>query len=161
MNRPAALGNSDGKNVIVLGIGNRLMEDDGIGNDIVEELKRRKAFPSLRLLVGETDTDYCLDELEGTDHAILIDAANMGKEPCSVTVLSLKSILEELSFSRSSHHFDLLHALKQQNYKGDGMLLAVEACSIRYHYGLSSQMEAQFHHIVDEIGKHIENYLDL
>jgi len=160
MKQVAASGDNTIKNVVVLGIGNRLMEDDGVGNDIVEELKRRKAFPRLRLIAGETDTDYCLDELEGADHVILIDAAYMGEEPCSVSVLPLKNILEELSFSRSSHHFDLLHALKLQDYKGDGMLLAVEACSVRYHYGLSSQMEAQFNHIVDEIGKHIENYLE-
>lgn len=161
MKQTAASGDNRINNVVVLGIGNRLMEDDGVGNDIVEELKRRKAFPSLRLLAGETDTDYCLDELKEAEHAILIDASNMGGAPCSVTVLSLKNILEELSFSHSSHHFDLLQALKQQNYKGDGMLLAVEACSVRYHYGLTSQMEAQFNHIVDEIGKHIENYLGL
>ena len=161
MNQAAASGNNTIKNVIVLGIGNRLMEDDGVGNDIVEELKRRKAFPSLRLLAGETDTDYCLDEMEGAKHVILIDAANMGKEPGSVTVLSLKKILEELSFSHSSHHFDLLHVMKQQNYKGDGLLLAVEAYSIQYHLGLSSQMEAQLPRIVDEVSKHIKSYLGL
>lgn len=161
MNQAAALRNSDRKNIIVLGIGNRLMEDDGIGNDIVEELKRRGAFPYLRLLVGETDTDYCLDELEGADLAILIDAANRGEEPCSVTVLSLKDIFKELSFSHFSHHFDLLHGMKQQNYKSDGILLAIEACSIKYHFGLSSQMEAQFPRIVDDIIRHIENCLDL
>lgn len=148
-------------NVIILGIGNRLMEDDGVGNDIVEELKRRRAFPDIRLVAGETDTDYCLDVLEGAEQAIVIDAANRGEVPCSVTVLSLTNILKELSFSPFSHHFDLLHGMKQQNYKGDGIVLAVEACSITYHFGLSSQMEAQFYSIVDKIEKHIENYLDL
>ena len=155
------MGNSDMKNVIVLGIGNRLMEDDGIGNDIVEELKRREAFPGLRLLAGETDTEYCLDELDGADFVILIDAADMGEEPCSITMFSLKDILKELSFSRFAHHLDLLHRMKQQNYKGDGILLAVEACSIRYHFGLSSEMEVQFPRIVDDITRHIENCLDL
>lgn len=149
------------RQAVVLGIGNRLMGDDGIGNDIVEELKRREAFPGLMVLAGETDTDYCMKELEGADNVILIDAANMGNEPCSVTVLPLRSILGELSFLRFSHHFDLLRAMKQQNYQGDGMLLAVEACSIQYRLGLSTQMKAQFPRIVDEIEKYIENYLSL
>lgn len=161
MNGMAESENRNKKSVVVLGIGNRLMEDDGVGNAIVEELCRRKAFPDLRLVAGETDIDYCLDVLEGADHAILIDASHMGKEPCTVTVLSLKKILEELTFSRLSHHFNLLHALKQQNYKGDGLLLAVEACSIQYHMGLSSHMEAQFDNIVDIVYKCIENYVDL
>jgi hydrogenase maturation protease len=149
------------KKTVVLGIGNRLMEDDGIGNEIVEELRRRDVFPGLRLIAGETDTDYCLDEMEGADHVILTDAANMGTEPCSVTVLPLRDIIRELPSSSSAHHFDLLHGMKQRNYKGDGILLAVEACSIRYHLGMSPQMKAQFPRIVDEIEKYIENYLDL
>lgn len=149
------------KKGIVLGIGNRLMEDDGIGNEIVVELIRRKAFPGLRLFAGETDIDFCLDVLEGADQVILIDASNAGKEPCSVTALPLKDILQGLSLLCFSHHFDLLHGLKQRNYQGDGMLLAVEACSIQYHFGLSSQMEARFPRIVDEIYKHIENYINL
>jgi len=161
MSRTAVLGNCDGKNVIVLGIGNRLMGDDGIGNCVVEELIRRNALPGLRLIVGETDTDYCLDELEDADNVILIDASSQGRESCSVTMLSLKDILRELPFSHYPHHFDLLHAMKQQNYKGDGILLTVEACSIQYHFGLSSQMEKQFSGIVDEIYKNIVNYIDL
>lgn len=154
------MGNRDMRNVIVLGIGNRLMEDDGIGNDIVEELKRREAFPGLRLVAGETDADYCLDVLEGSDLVVLIDAANRGEEPCSVTALPLKDILIELPFSRFAHHFDLLHGMKQRNYKGDGVLIAIEACSIKYHFGLSSQMKAQFPRIVDDVIQHIENCLD-
>jgi len=155
------IGKQPMENVTVMGIGNRLMEDDGVGNDIVEEMKRREAFPGLRLLAGETDTEYCLNELEGADFVILIDAANRGEEPCSVTELSLKDILMELEFPRFPHHFDLLHGMKQQNYKGDGILLAIEASSIRYHFGLSPQMEAQFPRIVDDIVQHIENYLNL
>lgn len=155
------MGNNVMKNVIVLGIGNRLMEDDGIGNEIVDELRRRDAFPGLQLIAGETDTDYCLDVLEGADHVILIDAAKKGEKPCSITALPLKDILRELVIFRSPHHINVLHGMKQQNYKGDGILLAVEACSVRYHFGLSPRMEEEFPRILDEIYKHIENYLNL
>lgn len=137
------------------------MEDDGVGNAIVEELIRQKAFPGLRLFAGETDIDFCLDALKGSDQLFLIDASYTGKEPCSVTSFSLKDMIKELPPFCFSHHFDLLHALKQQDYKGDGMLLTVEACSVQYHFGLSSQMEEQFPRIVDEIYKHIENYINL
>ena len=147
--------------VVILGIGNRLMEDDGVGNDIVEELKRKEAFPGLRMLAGETDTEYCLKELEGADTAILIDAANMGNEPCSVSVLPLGNILEKRALPRFSHHHDLLHGMKLQNYQGDGILVAVEVCSVQHRFGLSPQMREQFPRIVDEIKQLIESYLNL
>jgi hydrogenase maturation protease len=102
-----------------------------------------------------------MTELEGSDILILIDAAAMGNEPCTVAVLPLGRILTELPYSGFSHHYDLLHAMKLQNYQGDGILLAVEACSIRYRFGLSPQMQAQLPRIVDEVDKHIENFFSL
>lgn len=149
------------KKGIILGIGNRLMEDDGVGNEIVEELIRRNAFPGHCLYAGETDIDFCLDALEGADLVILIDASNTGNEPCSVSAIPLKDLLTEMPSFCFPHHFDLLHALKQQGYQGDGILLTVEACSIQYHYGLSSEMEEQFPGITDTVYKFIENYIDM
>lgn len=149
------------KQAIVLGIGNRLMGDDGIGNCVVEELVRRKAFPDLRLIVGETDTDYCLDILENADNVILIDAANQGAEPCSVTVFSIADILKERSSSFYPHNFDLIHAMKGQPYGREGILIAIEACSITYRLGLSPRMQEQFPRIVDHVYQHIEAYINL
>ncbi len=148
------------KQVVVLGIGNRLMGDDGIGNCVVEELIRRNALPGLRLIVGETDTDYCLDELEDADNVILIDAASQGREPCSVSVFSIADIMKELPSSFCPHNFDLIHALKSQPFGREGILIAIEACSITYRHGLSPGMEEQFPRIVAHVYQRIETYLN-
>lgn len=149
------------KNAIVLGIGNRLMGDDAIGNLIVDELKRRNTFPGLRILAGETDTDYCLDALEGADPVILIDASSLGTKPCSVTVFPLGSMITKLPASPFSHHYNLIYAMKQQRYEGEGILIAVEACSVTFRNELSPRMEEEFPRIVDEVSQHIETFLGL
>jgi len=149
------------KQSVVLGIGNRLMGDDGIGNCVVEELIRRNAFPDLRLIVGETDTDYCIDELKDADNVILIDASNQGREPCSVTVFSIADTIKELSSSLCPHNFSLIHAMKRQTFRREGILIAIEACSITYRLGLSPGMQEQFPRIVDHVYQRIETYLNL
>lgn len=143
-----------------MGIGNRLMGDDGIGNCVVEELIRRNAFPGLRLIVGETDTDYCLGELEDAGNVILIDAASQEKEPCSVTVFPIADIIKERSSSFYPHNFDLIHAMKMQPFEREGILIAIEACSIAYRFGLSPGMQEQFPGIVDHVCQHIETHLN-
>ena len=52
------------KEVLVLGIGNRLMMDDGIGVLVVEELKKRNTNPYIRYIIGETDTYFCMNQME-------------------------------------------------------------------------------------------------
>lgn len=46
------------KELLVLGIGNILMMDDGIGVYIVEELKNRNTNPCIRYVIGETDVFF-------------------------------------------------------------------------------------------------------
>lgn len=144
---------------VVLGMGNRLMGDDGIGNYVVEELKRQNAFPGLRMSAGETDVDYCMDELRDSCRVILIDAAHMGAAPCSVAVIPLGDVLRELPLSFSAHHLDLLQYLRQY-HREEGILIAIEACSVEWRFGLSREMEKRFPGIVAEVTLHLKNWLN-
>jgi hydrogenase maturation protease len=52
------------KKVIVVGIGSRLMTDDGVGVLLVEDLAPYFSdSPLIKLIPGETDVDYCLFEM--------------------------------------------------------------------------------------------------
>ncbi len=140
-----------------------MMGDDGVGNYIVEELIRRNNLPGLRLIAGETDAEYCLEALKDANPVILIDASDLGSEPCSVAVVPLKDAFKDLPGSSFSHQHNLIYAVKQRLDKPgeDGILIAVEVCSINCRFGLSPRMEAEFSRITDEVLQHIETYLSL
>jgi len=144
---------------VVLGMGNRLMGDDGIGNYVVEELQRQNTFPGLRMVAGETDPDYCMDELRDASRVILIDAASMVAEPGAVTAIPLRDVLRELPLSFSSHHLDLLQYLRQY-HREEGILIAIEACTVEWRFGLSPEMKKRFPDIVAEVALHLQNWLN-
>lgn len=139
------------KQILVLGIGNQLMMDDGVGVYVVNELKIRNTDPEIRYVIGETDVEYCLGEIEKSDYIIIVDAACFGLEPCTVSTFSLDDYFEEMYFALSFHDFNLLHAMKQNDYRRQGMLVAIEASSIMYSIKLSKIMEDQFSSIVSEV----------
>lgn len=104
------------KNITVLGIGNRLMCDDGIGVYITEELnaihRDRTSFETLlsgavkqdwygnvqvSFISGETDIDFCKDIIKESEFIVIIDAADMGEEPGSVKVLNFSSYRDRAS----------------------------------------------------------------
>ncbi len=74
-------------NILILGIGNPLMGDDGIGVHAARELAPRcEALPGVRCLDGGTLGYLLAGYLEGIDGLIVVDAAQMQADPGTVQV---------------------------------------------------------------------------
>ncbi len=74
--------------VLVLGIGNILLTDEGIGVRVVEALERRYRFPDgVEVADGGTAGMELLNMICDRDHLILIDAVNTGAAPGTVVSL--------------------------------------------------------------------------
>jgi hydrogenase maturation protease len=71
--------------ITVLGVGNILMQDEGFGVRVVEELLAAYSFPeNVQVLDGGTLGMELLRFLVGTDRLILVDAVNGSLPPGSV-----------------------------------------------------------------------------
>jgi len=155
--------------ILVIGIGNQLMMDDGIGVYTVEALKSQctnlninsNTKYNIQYIIGETDVYYCLGEMEKADFTIIIDAAHLGLKPCSVNTYLLKDILHELPAAPSFHDLNLIQAMKLHNFQAQGVLIAIEVCNVDCSFGLSHQMEKQFLNILEEIENKITKVLDI
>jgi len=79
--------------VVVLGVGNVLLGDDGVGVRMLQELRRLAAEdPAMvpdgtRLVDGGTLGLGLLDVVQGARSLLLLDAVNLGLEPGTVRVL--------------------------------------------------------------------------
>ena len=67
--------------VLVIGLGNPLRGDDGVGPRLVEELARREMPPGVQVLDGGAVGLGLLDLVEGRERVIVVDAAEMGRKP--------------------------------------------------------------------------------
>jgi len=78
---------------VVLGVGNVLLHDDGVGVRVMEELRRLAlddpaALPDgTRLVDGGTLGLDLLDALRGAGSLLLLDAVNLGHEAGTISVL--------------------------------------------------------------------------
>ena len=74
--------------VLVLGVGNILLTDEGIGVRVVEELERRYVIPDgVEVMDGGTAGMELLSSIASRGHVILIDAVNTGAEAGTVVCL--------------------------------------------------------------------------
>ena len=74
--------------VLVLGVGNILLTDEGIGVRVVEELERRFVIPDgVEVMDGGTAGMELLSSIACREHVILVDAVNTGAQPGTVVCL--------------------------------------------------------------------------
>ncbi len=76
---------SNPQKTLVVGLGNILMGDEGVGVHAVRALERHALPPGVECLDGGTGGFTLLEPLESADRIILIDAAADGNPPGTVT----------------------------------------------------------------------------
>jgi hydrogenase maturation protease len=77
--------NSESKKTLVLGLGNLLMSDEGVGVHVVRALEKQPLPGNVECLDGGTGGFVLLEPLQEAGRVILIDAAADGNPPGTVT----------------------------------------------------------------------------
>src|SRR5271165_1690726 len=93
--------------ILVLGVGNILLKDDGIGPHVIAALDRKIAWPngaSVDLRDGGTLGLVLLPEIEAATALIVVDAANFGGAPGEVKVFDSGAMDVQVGGAKSSAH---------------------------------------------------------
>lgn len=99
-------------NVLVLGAGNILLSDEGIGVRVVEALQQRHQLPEgVEVLDGGTCGMDLLDVIAGRDHLILVDAVDTGSPPGTIVRLKDNEIPAVFRTKSSPHQLGLQDVL--------------------------------------------------
>ncbi len=97
---------------LIVCIGNDLVADDGIGHEIYRRLNKRSLPERVRLrLLGVGGMDL-LDELDGEELLIVVDAVQFGARPGSVHLLDWESIPTQEIRPVSGHGIGVKEALQ-------------------------------------------------
>ena len=105
------------KQILVLGVGNILLCDEGIGVRIVEKLQQNYTFsPNVRLLDGGTLGLRLLEPITEADVLIVVDAIISGQPPGTLERLPLAALRSRISIKNSLHQLDLLETLAHAQF---------------------------------------------
>lgn len=98
--------------VLILGVGNILFTDEGIGVRAVEHLRGQAALPpGVELLDGGTLGGRLMDAIMACRRLIVLDAVLGGGAPGSIYRLEGEGLRKSLSFRDSMHQTDLVDTL--------------------------------------------------
>jgi hydrogenase maturation protease len=100
------------KRILVLGIGNVLLHDEGVGVRVIERLLADYDFSeNVELMDGGTLGIRLLDPIAQADHVIVVDAVRNGEPPGTVYYLDADFLAKRVSFKNSLHEADLVDTL--------------------------------------------------
>ena len=103
---------------LVLGLGNPLMGDDGIGLVALQQLRERRLPSGVELVDGGTWGMNLLHIIEGADTVILLDAIRAGGAPGAVIELEGDAVPRRLALKLSPHQIDLAEVLALAALRG-------------------------------------------
>ena len=106
---------------IILGIGNQILGDDGVGVHVVKEVQNRFQDPDITFDEAITGGMNLLDLILGYDKAILIDAVKSDQEPQgTVKRIPLKEFTT--MHSCNPHDVSLLEAISMAKKLGENRI---------------------------------------
>lgn len=98
--------------ITLIGLGNLLMRDEGVGVQAVRALEARYEIPpGLEIVDGGTCGLDLLPFIEDRDRVLFVDAVNFGKEPGYIGVLENREIPAFFTRKESLHHLGLMDVL--------------------------------------------------
>ncbi len=131
--------------VVVIGVGNELMRDDGVGTWVVRQLEEENLGPEVELVEGAVGGLDLVFDLEGRELAVIIDAARMGLAPGTVRLVRREEIEERLLPLASLHEIALHDVLELADLTGirpEIAVVAVEPEEVVPGLGLSPAVES-------------------
>ena len=156
LNQPAA-------RTLILGVGNLLVCDDGVGLRVLERLAATYDLPDeVQTLDGGTLGLDLLYYLEGVDNLLLIDALEMEAEPGTLRRLEGDDVPAFLSLKMSPHHIgvpDMLAAAKLMDlYPRRVVLWGIQPGLLETGLDLSPPVAAQVDVVVEKVVAELSNW---
>ncbi len=141
---------------LVLGVGNLLLTDEGIGIHAIQRLLETRALPeSVDLVDGGTAGLNLMTYLEGVDRLVIIDAVETGGPPGTIIRLAGEKIPAYMALKVSPHEItlpDFLAAAKLRDlYPREVVVWGMQPGSLDVGIDLSPELEAKLDRLLEGV----------
>ena len=142
--------------IVVLGVGNILLTDEGLGVHVVEDLKANYTFiPQISLIDGGTMGMELLTYMRGMKQILLIDAVNGGEAPGTIYEFPHRELEQYFTDHISVHEVGMQDILRiraiQENPLEDAIVIGVEPESLDVGFEPSAPVQKALPEVKDRV----------
>ena len=150
------------KEIVVLGLGNPLMSDEGIGGFLVGQLEKRAGeFPAVEFIDAGTGGMNLLYHLEDRKKVIIIDCAFMDTEPGTIKRFGPEEVVSVKKLAHLSlHEVDILKVIELAKQLGkcpdEIVIFGIEPDSVEMNMELTGTLAGRIDEYVEQIAKELK-----
>lgn len=142
--------------IVVLGVGNILLTDEGLGVHVVEDLKANYNFtPQISLIDGGTMGMELLTYMRGMKKILLVDAVNGGEAPGTIYEFPHRELEQYFTDHISVHEVGMQDILRiraiQENPLEDAIVIGVEPESLEVGFEPSEPVQRALPEVKDRV----------
>ncbi|MBT3311380.1 MAG: HyaD/HybD family hydrogenase maturation endopeptidase [Desulfobacterales bacterium] len=154
------LSHQPNRDVLILGIGNILLSDEGAGIKALEILRERYSVPDqVELIDGGTIGFELLYNIENRSHLIIVDAVKSGKPPGTVVRINDPHAFFQKKIS--PHQIGLCDVLALADISNalpkNMVLFGIEPKHVSTGLDISPEVKKGIYTVVDEIAVYLRN----
>jgi hydrogenase maturation protease len=145
---------------VVIGVGNRLLKDEGVGIHVLQALEKETLPPDVHLFDGGICGIGLLDFFQGASKALLIDAADMNRKPGTIlrfTPETLRAQAREIKFS--THDIGVAEVLELAKALGQSpeevVIIGIQPKEIDWGTELTPEVQASIPKVLQIIREEI------
>lgn len=143
------------KRIAIVGVGNILLGDEGIGVRVLEELEKEKYSEKINFLDAGTAFFSIVSELRKVEKAIIIDAVHGGKKAGTVYRFNIDDIAGKGNSIISLHDFGVIESVQLERViaklPDEIIFYGVEPQNVTPSLELSSVLQGKLKYVVQKI----------
>ena len=149
------------KNILILGLGNILLGDEGVGVRVIEQLFSHPLPDEIEVIDGGTAGYELINFFEGKEKVIIVDAVKTDDTPGSVYKMDLSIVQEDETVQLSLHQIGLKNVFKMasmMDLNPEVTLIGIVPKDYQdYNIGLSEEVEKAIPLAIETVLKEIES----
>jgi hydrogenase maturation protease len=147
--------------LVVIGLGNPIMADDGLGIAALERLREGWTLPeSVHLVDGGTWGMNLLPLVEAASELLLLDAIDRGAPVGELVVLEREEVPRFLGLKLSPHQVDLREVLALAELRGSLpqklVAMGLQPARVEMFSGLSPELECRMDRLLAAVIERLE-----
>jgi hydrogenase maturation protease len=152
---------NNNKRIIVLGVGNELLSDEGIGVHVIKALQKKNSLPpEVEVMEGGTDGFGLINIITDTDRLIVIDSIKGGSEPGTLYKFDIEDAPATPDlFKTSVHQIGILEVINLSSLIGKTpktTVIGIEPQTISTGMQLSEPVRAKIPRVIELVKEEVE-----
>ncbi len=147
----------------IIGIGNVLEKDDGLGVYASTYLQKNYTFtPNIQIINGGVEGIHLLNILEEAKHLVILDSLELNDKPTSIYAIPAQEISGYGLNNGGAHEIGIIQCMDIMELQGkevpQAIVIGIVPAEVTFEFGLSQELTEAFESYISVVLQYLQKH---